>query len=78
MAIKKATTTADLTASAESAAPTVEQQVGAISELTDPAVVVEVKGPKYVTVKNPWDGAATQVPEEIVESLLASGYTKGK
>jgi hypothetical protein len=77
MAVKKATTTEDLTASAESATPTLEERVAQTSELTDPAVVADVEQPKTVKVKSPL-GAVTEVPEGIVEALLESGYTKSK
>lgn len=77
MAVKKATTTEDLTASAESATPTLEERVAQTSELTDPAVVADVEQPKTVKVKSPL-GAVTEVPEGIVEALLDSGYTKSK
>ena len=77
MAVKKATTTEDLTASAESATPTLEERVAQTSELTDPAVVADVEQAKTVKVKSPF-GAVTEVPEGIVEALLDSGYTKSK
>lgn len=77
MAVKKATTTEDLTASAESATPTLEERVAQTSELTDPAVVADVEQPKTVKVKSPF-GAVTEVPEGIVDALLDSGYTKSK
>ena len=52
MAVKKATTTDDLTAAAEDVSPTLEQQVAQVEELTDPAMVADVKSPKYVKVKS--------------------------
>ena len=75
MAIKKATTTDDLTASAESASPTPEERVQGIVDNTDPAVVAKVDEPKYQKVKSP-TGAVTEVPESIVQALLDSGYSK--
>lgn len=75
---KDVATTPDLTDTAEAAGPTEAERVAQIEELTDPAVVADVKEPKYVTVTSPWDGAKTQVPEAIVGALLDSGYTKGK
>ena len=77
MAVKKATTTEDLTASAESASPTLEEQVAQVSELTDPAVVAKVDQPKTVKVKSP-AGFVSEVPEGIVDALLDSGYSKSK
>lgn len=77
MAVKKATTTEDLTASAEAATPTLEERVAQTVELTDPAVVADVEQPKTVKVKSPF-GAVTEVPEGIVDALLESGYSKSK
>ena len=77
MAIKKATTTEDLTASADSPSPTLAEQVERIVEATDPEVVAKVDAPKTVKVKSPF-GAVTEVPESIVDALVESGYTKSK
>ena len=77
MAVKKATTTEDLTKSAESPAPTLSERVAQVEELSDPAMVAEVEAPKTVKVKSPF-GAVTEVPESIVDALLESGYTKSK
>lgn len=60
MAVKKATTTDDV----------VEP-----GSLTDPAVVAKVPAVKTVKVTSP-HGYVTEVPEEIVQALLDSGYTK--
>lgn len=64
MAVKKATTTADLTAPAE---PT--------SEATASEVAVDQKA--SVKLKSP-AGFVSEVPAGIVEALLDSGYTKTK
>ena len=77
MAVKKATTTEDLTASAESPAPTLEQQVARVEEHTAPETVAKVDSVKYVKVKSPL-GAVSEVPEGIVDALLESGYSKSK
>lgn len=77
MAVKKATTTEDLTASAESPSPTLEEQVERVSEVTDPAVVADVETAKTVKVKSP-AGFVTEVPSGIVDALLDSGYSKSK
>ena len=77
MAVKKATTTEDLTAAAEDVTPTPEQRVSQVEELTDPAMVADVEAPKYVKVKSP-AGSVTEVPVSIVDDLLASGYSKTK
>jgi hypothetical protein len=77
MAVKKATTTDDLTAEAKDVSPTLEQQVEQVGELTDPAMLAEVQDAKTVKVKSPF-GAVTEVPEGIVAALLDSGYSKSK
>jgi hypothetical protein len=77
VATKKATTTDDLTASAESASPTPEERVASVEELTDPSVVAKVEQPKTVKVKSPL-GQTTEVPEGIVDALLDSGFSKSK
>ena len=75
MAARKPTTTEDLTASAESAAPTPEERVQDIVDNTDPDVVAKVDEVKTQKVKSP-TGAVTEVPESIVQALLDSGYSK--
>lgn len=75
---KDVATTPDLTDTAAAAGPTEAERVEQIVELTDPAVVADVQAPKTVRVKNPWDGAITEVPESIVGALVDSGYTKTK
>jgi len=77
MAIKKATTTDDLTASAESVSPKPEELVARVEEHTAPDMLAKVDSVKYVKVKSP-AGGVTEVPEGIVEALLASGYSKSK
>ena len=77
MAVKKATTTDDLTASAESPAPGLDALVERVSEATAPEMVAKVDDVKYVKVKSP-AGSVTEVPEGIVDALLESGYRKSK
>ena len=77
MATSKATTSDDLTASAESASPTYEDLVAGIEENTSKDVVAKVDAPKTVKVKSPF-GAVTEVPEGIVDALTDSGYSKTK
>ena len=77
MAVKKATTTEDLTASAESVTPTLEDRVEQVTELTDSAVVAKVEDVDYVKVKSP-TGTVTTVPASIAGALLESGYSKSK
>lgn len=83
MAIQKATTTSDvkstpdLTATGESASPTLADIVKGIEENTDPAVVAKVKAPGYVTVTSP-SGVKSEVPESIAGALVESGYSKSK
>jgi hypothetical protein len=74
MAIKKATTTDDLRNEQQVAN---DDQLEAVSELTDPATNAEVEQPKTVKVTSP-TGSVTEVPEGIVEALLDSGYSKSK
>lgn len=77
MAVKKATTTDDLTAKAEDPTPTRDELVAQVEEATDPAVVANVKAVKTVKVKAP-SGHVSEVPESIVKALLDSGYSKSK
>lgn len=77
MATKKATTTDDLTASAESASPTREDLVAGIEENTAPEAIAKVDTVKTVKVTSP-SGAVTEVPEGIVDALTDSGYSKSK
>ena len=77
MSIKKATTTEDLTASAEDLSPSLEQEVSRVEEHTAPEMVADVSKVKYVKVKSPL-GAVSEVPEGIVDALLESGYSKSK
>ena len=77
MSIKKATTTEDLTASAEDLSPSLEQEVSRVEEHTAPEMVADVSKVKYVKVKSP-AGSVTEVPEGIVGALVESGYSKSK
>ena len=77
MAVKKATTTEDLTNSAESASPSLDDLVAGVVENTNESAVADVKEPDYVKVKSP-AGAVTTVPKGIVDALLESGYSKSK
>lgn len=77
MAIKKATTTDDLTKSSESASPSPEALVARVEEHSAPDMVAKVDGVKYVKVKSP-AGSVSEVPEGIVDALLESGYSKSK
>lgn len=54
-----------------------DDQLTKVSDLTQPETVAEVESPNTVKVKSPL-GAVTEVPEGIVEALLASGYSKSK
>ena len=74
---KDVATTPDLTDTATSAGPTLQDRVDQIGELSDPAALADIKGPKYVRVKSP-AGFVSDVPEDIVESLVESGYSKTK
>lgn len=79
MAIKKAVTKDDITTSTVpdgvNPAPTYSQMVKRIEEHTAPEMVAEVKERKYTKLKSP-TGSVTEVPNEMVESLLISGYSK--
>ncbi len=75
MAVKKPTTTEDVTQNEQQVANA--EQLDKVSELTDPSVVVESEDAKTVKVKSPL-GHVTEVPESIVEALLDSGYSKSK
>jgi len=77
MAVKKATTTEDLTDTAEAGTPTRADLVEGVTDATDPAMVAEVDAPKTVKLKSPW-GSVTEVPAGIVDDLLDSGYRKTK
>jgi hypothetical protein len=80
MAVKKATTTSDVTAPAVEGgvAPSLtrEQMVARVEEHSDPDMVAEVKERSYTKVTSP-AGYVTEVPDEIVDALVESGYTKG-
>lgn len=54
-----------------------DDQLAKVSDLTADEVVAEVEAPKTVKVKSPM-GAVTEVPEDIVDALLDSGYKKTK
>ena len=54
-----------------------DDQLTKVSDLTADEVVAEVEAPKTVKVKSPM-GAVTEVPEDIVDALLDSGYKKTK
>ena len=79
MAIKKATTTADLgTNPATDPTPTVPADQPSVSEqgnLTDDR---PDDAPKYVDLVSPIDGKKATVPESIADSLREVGYTGGK
>ena len=83
MAVKKATTTNDLTspedvtAQAVDLSPTRADLVESVTEVTDPNMVEDVKAVKTVKVKSP-AGFVTEVPEGIAGTLLDSGYSKSK
>lgn len=77
MAVKKATTTEDLTASAEDPQPTRDELVEQVTEHTDPEMVADVEQPKTFKVKAP-SGQVTEVPESILQALLDSGFSKTK
>lgn len=82
MAVKKATTTSDLTtedltASAVDPSPTRDDLVAGVEESTSKDMLAKVDEPKTVKVKSP-AGSVTEVPEGIVDALLASGYSKSK
>jgi hypothetical protein len=80
MAVKKATTTEDVTAPAVEDGvapyPTREEMVKRVEEHSDPDMVAEVKERKYTKLTSP-AGHVTEVPDEIVDALVDSGYTKG-
>lgn len=79
MAIKKATTTADLGPNpATDPTPTVPADQPAVSEqgnLTDDR---PDDAPGYVTLVSPIDGKKATVPESIADSLREVGYTASK
>lgn len=50
-------------------------QLTKVSDLTDQSVVANVDAPKTVKVKSP-SGAVTEVPADIVDALIDSGYSK--
>ena len=82
MAVKKATTTSDLTAedltaSAVDPQPTRADMVAGVEEHTSKDVLAKVDEPKTTKVKSP-AGSVTEVPESIVQALLDSGYSKSK
>jgi hypothetical protein len=77
MAVKKPTTTEELTASAVDPAPTRTDLVEGIVENTDPEMVAKVDAPKTYKVKSP-AGDTVEVPESILDALLDSGYSKTK
>ncbi len=78
MAVKKATTTEDLSADSPNEQQAANaDQLAKVSDLTDPATAGEVEEVKTVKVTSPL-GAVTEVPESIVEALLDSGYSKSK
>lgn len=82
MAVKKATTTEDVTQKAPEEldgvdlSPTRDEMVKRVEEHSDPDMVAEVKERKYTKVTSP-SGHVTEVPDEILDSLLESGYSKG-
>ncbi|MGN6245118.1 MAG: hypothetical protein ACTHQ3_15810 [Motilibacteraceae bacterium] len=73
MATKKATTTDDVQVDETATPPTLGEQVAAVEENTDPAMVADVDQPKTVKVKSP-AGFVTEVPQDIVDALKDSGY----
>jgi len=85
MAVKKATTRADLegkspedvTAAAVDLSPTSEDILAGVEENTSKDVLADVDQPKSVKLKSP-AGSVTEVPESIVDALVESGYSKTK
>ena len=82
MAVKKATTTSDLTtedltASAVDPSPTRDDLVAGVEESTSKDMLAKVDEPKTVKVKSP-AGGVVEVPEGIVDALIESGYSKSK
>lgn len=81
MAVKKPTMTSDLTGILEEQgvdpAPTRADLVERVVEASDPAMAADVKAPKSVKVKSPF-GSVVEVPENILDALLDSGYSKSK
>lgn len=82
MAVKKATTTSDLTtedltASAVDPSPTRDDLVAGVEESTSKDMLAKVDEPKTVKVKSP-AGSVVEVPEGIVDALIESGYSKSK
>ena len=77
MAVKKATTTDDVKVDNDATPPTIDEQVAAVEENTDPAMIAKVEQPKSVKLKSP-AGFVTEVPEGIVATLKDSGYTVAK
>lgn len=77
MAVRKPTTTADLTSNADVAPPTFEDQIAAVGDLTDAAMLAKVNSLKTIKVTSP-AGVVTEVPQDILQALKDSGYKTGK
>jgi hypothetical protein len=80
MTVKKATTTSDLTTNqvedGVSPSLTRDQMVERIVEHSDPEMAAEVKERKSTKLTSP-TGFVTEVPDELVDALVESGYSKG-
>ena len=79
MAIKKATTTDDVNddkgSDGENKLPlTAEERLAEVESQSTPEILADVEKPKTVKVKSP-AGFTTEVPEDIKQALLDSGYT---
>jgi hypothetical protein len=77
MAVKKATTTSDVAVDNDATPPTLDEQVAAIEDNTDAAIVADVDQPKTVKLKSP-AGFVTEVPQDIAGALKDSGYKVAK
>lgn len=77
MAIRKATTTDDVAVDNDPTPPTLDDQVQAVVENTDAAMVADVEQPKTVKLKSP-AGFVTEVPQDIADALKDSGYKVSK
>lgn len=73
MAVRKPTTTGDVAVDNDATPPTIDEQVAAVEQNTDPAIVADVEQPKTVKLKSP-AGFVTEVPQDIVSTLKDSGY----
>lgn len=73
MAVKKATTTDDLSEPVNNDPP---RQL-TVEDLTEPEALAKVDKVKYVTVTSPF-GKKSEVSEDIVDVLKDSGYKVSK